>query len=81
VPDAVRKLPFSYHRFALSLATSFFMTFLVSGVATYRALGPGHSMFGIWMESWMVSWMIACPTMFFVMPRVRRLLDRFIEVP
>ncbi len=79
MPDAVRKLPFSYHRFALPLVTTFFMTCLVSGVATYRALNPGQPMLATWMESWMVSWVIACPTMYVVMPRVRRLLDQFIE--
>ncbi len=75
----MRKLPFSCHRFAMPLVTTFFMTFIVSGLATYRALGPGEPLVSTWMESWMFSWLIACPTMYFVLPRVRWLLDRFIE--
>jgi hypothetical protein len=51
------------------------MTFLVSGVATWRALGPVPGMPGIWMTSWM----IAFPTMVVMMPRVRRWLGYIIE--
>ena len=66
-------------RYALPLGTSFFMTFLVSGVATWRALGVVPGMFGIWMVSWMISWAIAFPTMYFMMPVVRRALNYVIE--
>ncbi len=64
---------------ALPLGTSFFMTFLVSGIATWRAIGPGESLIGTWMSSWMIAWAIACPTMIFMMPRVRRWLAFVIE--
>jgi hypothetical protein len=33
------------------------------------------------MASWMISWAVAAPTMYFMMPVVRRTLDRFIEQP
>jgi hypothetical protein len=75
----VKKLPARYHRFALPICTTFFMTFLVSGVATYRVLGWDMKMVSNWMESWMISWTIAAPTMYLVMPLVRRTLDRFID--
>jgi hypothetical protein len=79
VPSAVKKLPARYHRAALALGTSFFMTLLVSGVATWRALGPAEGMFLTWMSSWVIAWVIAAPTMYFVMPMVRRAVGRFIE--
>jgi hypothetical protein len=66
-------------RFALPLGTSFFMTFLVSGVATWRAIGPGESLIGTWMASWMISWAVAYPTMMLAMPWVRGFLARIIE--
>ena len=75
----MKKLPAAYNRFALPLGTSFFMTFLVSGVATYLAIGPVDGMFSRWMTSWMIAWAIACPTMYFMMPVVRRCLARIIE--
>jgi hypothetical protein len=79
VPPAVKKLPASLHRFALSLGTSFFMTFLVSGVATWRALGTVPGMFDTWMVSWMISWAVAFPIMLVMMPVVRRVLRYVIE--
>lgn len=55
------------------------MTFLVSGVATWRALGSAPGMLGTWMASWMISWAIAFPTMLVMMPIVRRWLLHVIE--
>ena len=79
MPPAVKKLPPACMRFALPFGTTFLMTFLVSGVATWRAIGPGESLIEKWMTSWMISWVIACPTMYFVLPMMRRLMSRFIE--
>jgi hypothetical protein len=75
----VKKLSVRYHKYALPICTTFFMTFLVSGVATYRVLGWDVKMVDNWMVSWAISWAVAAPTMYFVMPLVRRTLDRFIE--
>ena len=75
----MKKLPTSYMRFALPLGTSFFMTFLVSGVATIRAIGLVPGVIGTWMVSWIISWAIAFPTMLVMMPRVRRWLSMIIE--
>lgn len=76
---AVKKLPASALRFALPLGTTFFMTFLVSGFATWRALGWAPGMVATWMVSWAISWAMACPTMVVMMPIVRRWLLRVIE--
>ena len=75
----MKKLPASCMRFALPLGTSFFMTFLVSGVATIRAIGLVPGVIGTWMVSWIISWAIAFPTMLVMMPRVRRWLSYLIE--
>lgn len=76
---AVKKLAPRYMRYALPLCLTFIMTFLVSGVATIRALGLADGVFAKWAESWMFSWCIAFPTMFFLLPVVRRLLGHVIE--
>jgi hypothetical protein len=55
------------------------MTFLVSGVATWRAIGLAPGMFWTWMSSWMIAWAIAFPTMLVMMPRVRGFLSKIIE--
>jgi len=61
-------------RVLLPLCLTLVMTFLVSGVATFQAIGFGGDALLKWMSSWMFSWAIAFPTMFFLMPVVRRLL-------
>jgi Protein of unknown function (DUF2798) len=75
----VKKLPSRFHKYALPMGTSFFMTFLVTGVATWRALGWDRAMFEMWFSSWMIAWAIAAPTMYFVMPAVRRTLSYLTE--
>jgi hypothetical protein len=75
----VSKLSHHYHRAALAAGTSFFMTFLVSGVSTWRVLGWDGTMIRTWIASWMISWVIAAPTMYFMMPIVRRTIGRLIE--
>jgi hypothetical protein len=62
-----------------AVGTSFFMTFLVSGVATWRAIGLVPGLLWTWMTSWMIAWAIAFPTMVVMMPRVRGFLARIIE--
>lgn len=77
----MKKLPKRLFKYALPLGTTFVMTFLVTGVATYRVLGWDKAMFEMWGTSWMIAWAVACPTMYVVMPAVRRLLTRIIEEP
>ncbi|HTR86855.1 MAG TPA: DUF2798 domain-containing protein [Reyranella sp.] len=77
----MKKLPSSWFRFALPAGTTVFMTFLVSGVATWRALGWVPGMVQTWMTSWGIAWLVAFPTMLVMMPIVRRWLARIIEEP
>jgi hypothetical protein len=75
----MKKLPASYMRYALPAGTAVFMTFLVSGVATWRAVGWTDGMVGTWMSSWGIAWLVAYPTMLVMMPLVRRWLGLIIE--
>jgi hypothetical protein len=79
VPAAVKKLPARTMHFALPLALTFVMTFLVSGVATVRAIGFADDMWSRWIESWLATWVMAFPIMLFLMPVMRRLLLRIID--
>ena len=81
VPATVKKLPKRLFKYALPLGTTFFMTFLVTGVATYRVLGWDKAMFEMWATSWMIAWVVACPAMYVIMPLVRRALTKIIEEP
>ena len=50
------------------------MSFLVSGISTYLALGPGPGFMGNWIGSWLPSWAIAFPTVLVVVPLARRMV-------
>lgn len=75
----VKKLPPHHMRYALPLCLTFVMTFLVSGISTFVALGWTDGVFLKWASSWMFAWCIAFPTMFFLLPLVRRLLGHVIH--
>ncbi|MEL6690439.1 MAG: DUF2798 domain-containing protein [Pseudomonadota bacterium] len=59
------------------LILSGLMSFLVSGVSTYRALGMIEGFFGVWMGNWSFSWAVAFPTVLIVAPIARRIVARF----
>lgn len=65
-------------RFA-HLAFSFFlsgiMSFIVTGVATLRAVGFTFDVFHLWLTAWPLSWMISFPSATLVAPIARRLSD------
>lgn len=52
------------------------MSFIVSGIATFRATGLGDGFMGLWMSSWASSWLVAFPTVLVVAPLTRRLVAR-----
>ena len=58
----------------IALLVSAGMSFLVSGVATYRALGLIEGFFGTWMTSWLYAWAIAFPTMLGLRPIVTKFI-------
>lgn len=48
------------------------MSFLVSGLATYRALGLVEGFFATWMSSWGFAWLVAFPTLVALRPVVTK---------
>jgi hypothetical protein len=64
-------------RFAQPLFAFFLscmMSFIISGISTYRALGPHPGFLGDWLGSWAISWAIAFPTVLFVAPLARKIV-------
>ncbi len=55
------------------LILSGLMSCVVSGIATWRALGTHPGFIGDWAGSWAVSWAIAFPTVLIVAPVTRRI--------
>ena len=52
------------------------MSCIVSGIATFRALGAHPGFFADWMAAWAMSWAIAFPTVLVVAPLTRRIVAR-----
>lgn len=55
------------------------MSFMVSGIATLRAIGVIEGFFGLWIAGWLPSWAIAFPAVLVVAPITRRLVARLVR--
>ena len=67
------KLPSHFQPYVHGLLLTGFMTFVVSGMATWNAIGFAPVFLTKWMGSWVFTWAVAFPTILFVGPLVRRL--------
>lgn len=56
----------------IALVVSGGMSFLVSGLATWRALGIIEGFFGTWMGSWAYAWLVAFPALLVLRPIVTK---------
>lgn len=76
---ARRKLPARYTSIVMPLVLSIFMTFIVSGVATFKSIGFTPTFLQMWMSAWLLSWIIAFPALLLVLPVVRRVVAAIVE--
>ncbi|MEZ5856573.1 MAG: DUF2798 domain-containing protein [Hyphomicrobiaceae bacterium] len=76
-----RKLPHRFGPFLFAILTSGIMSLIVSGVATWKALGliPGFG--GRWLAAWTNAWPIAFSTLLVVAPFVRTLVSQLVASP
>jgi Protein of unknown function (DUF2798) len=77
----MKKLPAKYNQIVFPLVLSTLMSFIISGVSTWRALGLVEGFFAKWMLAWGVSWLVAFPTVLLVLPLVRKIVGVFVEAP
>lgn len=57
------------------------MSFLVSGIATFRNAGLVEGFLGLWVSAWLPSWLIAFPVVLVVAPIARRLVGVLVKAP
>ncbi|PCD77975.1 DUF2798 domain-containing protein [Pseudothioclava arenosa] len=69
-------IPARYSHFLFSLILSGLMSFLVSGIATFRATGLVENFPQLWIGAWLPSWLLAYPAVLIVAPFARRLTQR-----
>ena len=68
------RLPAKYGALLTPLILSIIMTFIVSLIATAKAVGISDFSAREWMSAWGLSWMVAFPTLLLVLPLVRRIV-------
>jgi hypothetical protein len=57
------------------------MSLLVSGLSTYRSIGPVAGFLGLWMLSWLTAWAVAFPVVLLVAPMARRAVEALVQRP
>jgi len=73
--------PFWTRHYLFSLFISGMMSFLVSGVATYRALGLSDTFMGSWFAAWLPSWGVAFAAVLLVGPLARKMATALTRDP
>lgn len=64
---------------AFGFLVSGLMTFIVSGISTYNAIGLAENMLDKWVHAWGASWIVAFPVILFVAPIARWLVGKWVK--
>ena len=74
-------MPARYAPVLFGFILSALMSFMVSGIATFRNFGLVDGFLGLWVSAWLPSWLIAFPVVLVVAPVARRLVGLVIKAP
>ena len=77
----MRRISHRFTHVVFGLLLSGLMSFLVSGIATMRAIGIPDGFFFKWVTAWLGSWAVAFPSVLVVAPIVRRMVAVICEPP
>ena len=72
-------IPRKFGRAVFGLLLSGLMSFVVSGISTFRAVGWVPDYLVLWTAAWLTAWLIAFPVVVVAAPLVRRFTDRILE--
>jgi hypothetical protein len=76
--ESIVKIPAKYAPILFGFLLSCFMSLMVSGISTFRALGLEDGFFALWFSNWITSWIIAFPVVLVVAPIVRRMVAKMV---
>lgn len=76
-----KRLPHSWARFVFGIVLSGFVSFIVTGVATFRSIGPAPDFVFKWLTAWPAAWGVAFPAVVAVTPLVRRIVASVCRPP
>jgi hypothetical protein len=69
-------IPRKFAPVLFGLILSGLMSFIVSGIATFRAAGLAPNFMGLWLSGWLAAWLVAFPVVLFVAPLTRKAVER-----
>jgi hypothetical protein len=72
-------IPSRFAPAAFGFILSALMSFVVSGISTFRNAGPVDGFFGLWVGAWVPSWLIAFPIVLVVAPVARRIVNGLVR--
>jgi hypothetical protein len=72
-------IPARFAPVLFGLILSGLMSFIVSGVATFRALGLPPGFMVAWVGAWLPSWAVAFPVVLVVAPVTRRIVGALVK--
>jgi len=55
------------------------MSFIISGITTFKAVGLVNHFFSMWMSAWIIAWMLAFPSVLICAPVAQRLVAWIIK--
>jgi hypothetical protein len=61
------------------LILSGLMSLLVSGISTFRAIGPVTGFTGLWTGAWLTAWLFAFPIVLVAAPMARKLVEHLVK--
>lgn len=67
-------IPERYSKLAFALIMSGIMSFLISGLSTFRSLGLTAEAVANWLTGWPISWAVAFPFVVVVAPISHRIV-------
>ena len=75
------KLPAFFEPIVFGLLLSGLMSLVVSGIATWNALGFVADFTPRWLKSWLFAWAVAFPSVLVIAPLVRRITRTLVARP
>jgi hypothetical protein len=75
----MNRLPARFEPPLFALLLSGLMSLLVSGVATWNAVGLIDGFSTKWLSAWLGSWAVAFPAVMVVAPLVRKIVARCVQ--
>lgn len=75
------KLPPPFQPYVFGLLLSGIMSLMVSGIATWNAVGLVDGFAAKWLGAWAFAWAVAFPTLIIVRPFAQRITSLVVAAP